>query len=72
MTTAHEKRWEDCMVKGCMARGRPRSCPGDGRLHHHGAIHTITGSALDLGDWGWLCDQHFAIAEAEWTTARPR
>lgn len=60
----------DCMVKGCDGITSPRTCPGDGARHHHGAIHTVPDTALDLGDWGWLCDEHYRVAEAEWKNRR--
>lgn len=60
--------WTDCMVVGCGQAGLAHICPGDGRYHHHGAIHTKPDTKLDLGPWGWLCNVHFAIAKEEWGT----
>lgn len=60
----------NCMVVECGQPGNPRVCPGDGRYHHHGMIHTRPDTALDLGSWDWLCDEHFAVAKREWAEGR--
>lgn len=68
------KKFEDCMVEGCEMKGRPAVCPGDGRYHHHGAIHTLNSERInDLPlekAWGWLCGIHLAMANAEWEERR--
>jgi len=48
----------------CGHNGRPNSCEGDGRLHHHGRIHTRAG-ALE-----WLCGSHAAYDRQEWIDFR--
>lgn len=65
-----EKKWTDCMAPDCGKPGRPHVCPGDQRYHHHGAIHTAPGSDVEGELWGWLCDNHFAVADREWSRLR--
>lgn len=74
-----QKTFTDCMVVGCQSPGHAHVCPGDGRTHGHGAVHTVWPShvvdlpndaVLELGEWGWLCRSHFAVVQEEWDRAR--
>lgn len=48
----------------CGHAGRPNFCAGDGRMHHHGRVHTRTGHLE------WLCGSHYAMDRAAWIDLR--
>jgi hypothetical protein len=48
----------------CGEEGRPQVCPGDGRYHHHGCVHTASGG------FQWLCDPCRQTAADEWTARK--
>lgn len=53
------------MCERCDARpARGQVCPGDGRYHHHGRVHTVT-DGLEL-----VCDACRQTIADEWTAHR--
>lgn len=41
-------------------------CPGDGRYHHHGCVHTVDGGLEPL------CHDCIKVVDEEWETARAK
>jgi hypothetical protein len=48
----------------CGGEAFPQVCPGDGRSHHHGCVHTVVGR-LDP-----VCNRCYPHVVAEWETAK--
>lgn len=64
------ENWIEDPCSFCGGESFPSVCPGDGRRHHHGAIHP-PGDADTSGFW-FLCRSPDcrALAEAAWASYR--
>jgi hypothetical protein len=64
--------WIDDPCTFCGGESIPSVCPGDGRLHHHGAIHPPPDSGVS-GYW-FLCNNPDCVelALAAWASVRVR
>ena len=62
--------WIDDPCTFCGGESVPTVCPGDGRRHHHGAIHPPS-DAEESGYW-YICANPDcqALAEAAWSAFR--
>lgn len=56
--------WEDDPCVICGGESVPNVCPGDGRLHHHGKVHTADNGFVAL------CDNCIIAIDMEWTLRR--
>jgi hypothetical protein len=48
----------------CGKPGQPQVCPGDGRYHHHGEVHTVSGCLQ------WVCDLCCQTVADEWSAQK--
>jgi hypothetical protein len=48
----------------CGEEAQPHVCPGDGRLHHHGCVHTFADDLIPV------CNECIEEVGAEWQQAR--
>lgn len=48
----------------CAEEAFPQVCPGDGRYHHHGCVHT------SAGGFEAVCDDCAKTVDREWTESR--
>lgn len=67
------QRWEQ-RCSWCGGEAHAQTCPGDGRMHHHGGIHEPQGMAA-MEWWSGLgylvaCDTCYPKAKALWRRAR--
>jgi hypothetical protein len=55
---------EETPCELCGAEAHRQICPGDGRPHHHGCVHTVDRKLIPV------CNDCIAKVDAEWTAHR--